>query len=239
MGYFRSHKPDGLLALGGLTAALYALLLLGLPLLLVRPQLEARALYALANSAALASAAALLCVPPAALIGYVALNSRRSLLFTLVAFSTAVPHTAVGALIFPLVRGLGLIDTAPAALLAMWVVSLPLAVATVRGAYLSLGPGLELLLRPLGLGRLPILLMYARAASKGLLLAALVAWLRAFSELGALLLVAFRPLTAGIYVYEAFLTSGLAPVIGASLLMAGMGIALSSALLLLEGWVAR
>jgi len=227
-------KANAALLLGIAASGGYASALLILPLLLVRASFTSTALIAILNSSLFALAATALCLLPAALIAYVTMNARSSLLFPLVSFSTAVPHTALGVMLLPLVRALGIIDTAPAVVLAMFTVSLPLATATLRSAFLAMGPGLEHMLRPLGLGRLSIFLMYVRGAPLGLLLAALIAWLRAFSELGALLLIAFRPLTAGIYVYEAFYEVGLGPVLGASLLMGAMGLLLASSLLLLE-----
>jgi molybdate/tungstate transport system permease protein len=232
-------KGDAVLLLGAAVAAAYASLLLILPLLLVGPTIGVEALRAILNSALFALASAALCLLPAALVAYATMNAKGSPLFPLVSFSTAVPHTALGALLLPLAKALGIIDTGAAVLLAMFTVSLPLATVTLRSTFLALGPGLEQMLKPLGLGRLSVFAMYLRAAPSGLLLAALVAWLRAFSELGALLLIAFRPITAGIYVYEAFYAMGLGPVVGASLLMGGMGLLLASSLLLFEQRFAR
>lgn len=212
----------------------YATILIISPIILVKPSFQREALDSIFNSALFSSIATLVCLPIASLLAYFTLSSRNYVFFPLVTFSTAIPHTAIGALLLPLFKELGIIDTGIAIIIAMLIVSLPLATATLRTAYSSLGEGLEVFLKPLGIGKFGIFMMYLRGASKALIIASMIAWLRAFSELGAFLLIAFRPLTAGIYVYETFLAYGIAPVIGASLLMAILAILFSYILLLFE-----
>lgn len=180
---------------------------------------------ALLNTAVASTASTLLAVPVAVLLAQGSLSGPGRLTVPLVTATVSVPHTAIGVLLAPLVFGAGIADTLPATLLAMSVVSLPIGFTVVRGALASLGPGYFEFLRGMGLSGLRLVAMASRSVRTALLLALLLSWFRAFSELGALLIVARRPLTVGVYVYEFFLSRGTEPVVGASVALLLLAVA--------------
>ena len=176
------------------------------------------------NTVLYASVATILCIPAAALLGYGATRLRLRFAYALILFSTAIPHTAIGVLLAPLMSSLGLFDTPGAVVFSMWIVSLPYATAIVRASLEGLGREFEEYLRCMGVGGFRLLYLHAKAASYGFAAAAMLAWLRAFSELGVLLLIAPRPITVGIQIYEIFLKYGAETVTTASLLLVPVGV---------------
>mgnify|MGYP001773793260 CR=1 FL=1 len=62
----------------------------------------------------------------------------------------------------------------------------------------------------------------------------LLMWLRAFSELGALLIVGNRPPTVGVYMFELFQSSGAETSVPYALIVATIGIAFSGLLYIIS-----
>lgn len=149
-------------------------------------------------------------------------------------FSTAIPHTAVGLLLLPLISSLGIVDTAPAVIISMIVVSTPIGVGTLSSVFSSMGKSLDEYLQPLGIGELHIVLLHVRGALAGVFTAAILIWLRGFSELGALLIVANRPVTVGIYLFELFNRGGAALSVLYAVVVALIGLSFSVLLHLLS-----
>ncbi|MCS7142188.1 MAG: ABC transporter permease subunit [Aigarchaeota archaeon] len=210
-------------------AALIVLPVINTPLMIFQDD----AIAAIVNSALTSTVAALIATPVGSVLAYFTMNGSRRFLTPLIMFPIAIPHTAIGVLLLPLVRGLGAIDTWIAIVLAMLIVSTPLSFATVRGALKSMGPELNEFLRPLGVKEYWVYWFYTRSSLQSHVLGLLLAWLRSFSELGAFLIIAHRPVTAGIYIYESFLMGGLAYTIGASLLLVGIAVIFATLLVLI------
>ncbi|MEM1638141.1 MAG: ABC transporter permease [Pyrobaculum sp.] len=139
-----------------------------------------------------------------------------------------VPHTIVGIMVVlafaayglgPAFSALGLkvIDALPGAIIAVSYLSATYAVRTIESAIRMLDPELENVARSLGAGPLRafaavVLPNIKRAVANG----ALLAWARAVSESGALLVVAYYVIwgrasiyPAPIYIYQAYIGLGL------------------------------
>jgi ABC-type sulfate transport system permease component len=186
---------------------------------------------ALMNTATAATLSTLMVLSVAALTAQGSLSGLGKVAVPLVTATASMPHTAVGVLLAPLVFGLGISDTTVAIVLAMTVISLPIGFTVIRGAIASLGQGYFEFLRSMGLSGPRMTAMTLRSVRTAVILAFLLSWFRAFSEVGALLIVARRPLTVGVYIYEFFLSRGTEYVVGGALvlvllsLMVGLSIA--------------
>ncbi|MCS7095408.1 MAG: hypothetical protein NZ988_06365 [Thaumarchaeota archaeon] len=224
---------DRLQAFCLLIALAYFSLLTVPALIAYPPSLEVAFLDALLNTALLSTLATSVSVPVGTVMAYGALPRSWRLTAPLVTFTVSVPHTAIGVLLAPSVFGAGLADTAAAITLAMVVVSLPMSFSVLRGAFASLGVGYVEFLRGIGVRGLGVALMMLRSTRTALISASLLTWFRCFSELGAFLILAQRPLTVGVYVYEEFLKRGAGPVIGASLALLAVALLVA---FLLERW---
>lgn len=216
-------RQQPLIYVAAVSVVFYLSLILIAPITSSTLHVSSEFLIAMINTSLLSTIATAASVPVASILAYVTMNGRGSFLLPLITYTTAIPHTAVGVLLLPAFRTLGILDTWMAIVVAMWIVSTPLALATIRGAMRSTGREMYEFLKPLGLGDLTIYWFYVRSTIASHYMAILLSWLRSFSELGAFLIVAHRPLTMGIFIYESFLVSGAAPTIGTSLLLAALG----------------
>lgn len=216
----------------GVSLAYFSLLTVP-ALLTYRPEFEPTFLEALVNTALLATVSTSVSVPLGVVLAYGTLPAPWRLIAPVVTFTVSVPHTAIGVLLAPAVFGAGLADTATAVALAMIVVSTPMSFSVLRGAFASLGSGYVEFLRAMGMRGLGVAAMMLRSTRTALVSASVLTWFRSFSELGALLILAHRPLTVGVYVYEEFLRRGAGPVIGASLVLALVALAVA---IVLERW---
>ncbi len=220
------------LQLYSLSFAMFYLCFLTIPSIL-RYQLflTAEFLGALVNTAIASTVSTLIVLPAASLMAQGSLSGLGRATVPLVTATASVPHTAIGVLLGPMVFGTGISDTMVAVVLAMTVVSLPIGFTVIRSATASLGQGHFEFLRSMGLSGLRIAALTIRSVRRAVLLAFLLSWFRAFSELGALLIIARRPLTIGVYIYEFFLSRGTEFVVGGALallllsLLVGFGIA--------------
>jgi len=150
------------------------------------------------------------------------------------AISTAplfIPHTAIGALLAssfsplnPIGLNLALYETPLAIYLAMTLVSLPIARGSLATAMTQLDPDFEVVMRSLGASRIYYLFfILPRALISSMIITLILSWARAFSEAGSLLVLARRPLTVGVYIFEAFTLYGVTGVYFASLLSLAIG----------------
>lgn len=200
-------------------------------------------LSALATTAAASSIASLL----GALSGFVvAFEARRnavlSALSPLMLSIAVVPPTALGVLLLAslgALRALGagaaadaLINTFAGVVLAMYFVAASTSYSVVEGALRS--GELEAFLRSLGLSELQQMALTLASLKRTLLVAYATSWLRGFGELGALLIIAQTPVTAALYIYNAWQIYGVGPAASASLALMAFGSA--SAYLLLRRW---
>ena len=141
-----------------------------------------------------------------------------------------VPHPVAGialllflgrrSLVGGALAGLGLeVVNHPAGIVAaMAFVSLPILVSGAREAFAAIDPRLERVARSLGdtpfaaFGRVTLPL-----AGRGILAATLLAWARAVSEFGAVVVLTYNPKVASVLIFDRFTTDGLAGALPAAL----------------------
>lgn len=188
----------------------------------------------LLNSVLYSTVATFIVLPVAMLLAFYI--SRRSMggIMPLLTFSTAIPHTAVGLLLLPLFTRAGIVDTAPAVVVSMVVVSLPIGIGTLVATFTSTQRSLDEVLQPLGLDDFQILWFHVRTSAMGVLTSFLLTWLRSFSELGAFLIVANRPTTVGIHLLELFHKGGAAASVPYAVLLGFIGLLFSTTLFLIS-----
>lgn len=211
-------------------------LVLSLPSLVVYGVVQAPGfLEALATTAAYSTIATLIVLPLSTLLGYaLSFKDKAKYMEPLILFSTAIPHTAIGILLSPLIYGLRIADTGVAIIVGMVIVSTPIAMGVLRTSFSSQGTELQEYLRAMGVNGRTILWIYFRSSPVGILVASLLGWFRSFSELGAFLIIAQRPKTVGIYLYEEFLRMGPQVVASASLLLLGIALTVAFIVVVME-----
>jgi len=184
-------------------------------------------LTSLVNTIVSASIASALVFPFAVLLGFYVSRRGLGILLPFMMFTTAIPHTAIGLLLLPLFTALNLVDTSMAVVLTMSAVSLPLGVSTISSGFSTALRSLDEFLTSMGIGESRNILIHLRAAKTVAAISLLLMWLRAFSELGALLIVANRPVTVGVYLFELFNRGGAAFAVPYSLVVALIGLSFS------------
>ena len=183
---------------------------------------EKEVLFALLNSflCALAAAAiaALLGLPLAYILATRRIPLKR-LVEALVDLPLAVPHSVAGiALLWTLGKpGLGgllgwdFVGTYPAIIAAMLFVSLPYAVNGAREGFELVNPRLGQVARVLGASEWRVFVgVYLPIARRAVLAGLLLTWARAVSEFGAVIILAYHPMTAPVLIWHRFETGGLA-----------------------------
>jgi molybdate/tungstate transport system permease protein len=175
----------------------------------------------LQDAAITAAIATLLGVPLAYLLAFRRIPAA-GLVQALVDLPLAVPHTVAGiALLFLLGRtgwvgapagrlGLSFYGSQAGIVAAMLFVSAPFAVNSARIAFEAIDPDLERAARSLGASRAHafwrvILPLAARGVATG----AVLVYARAIAEFGAVVILAYYPVTAPVEIYNLFLRSGL------------------------------
>ncbi|MEM1949670.1 MAG: ABC transporter permease subunit [Nitrososphaerota archaeon] len=221
-------KARVLKALALSTAVFYVAFLLGPGFLYQTLTFPPDPYTSLANTVITASAATVAAFPIAVLLAFYAMKRGLKGLMPLITFSTAIPHTAVGLLLLPLFSRLGIVDTAIAVVISMMVVSLPIGVGSLASVFSGGQKSLDEFLQPLGLNDLHIIWLHTRAEVFGVATSIILMWLRCFSELGALLIVANRPATVGVYLFELFNREGAAASVPYALIVAFIGLAFST-----------
>ncbi|MEM4298112.1 MAG: hypothetical protein QW815_07080 [Nitrososphaerota archaeon] len=226
---------DRILLLAVIVSVAY-FLLLSLPAVIVFGTAPSPSFFwIIASTATYATASSLIVLPVSFILGFaLAFRPTGSYITPLILFSTAIPHTAIGVLLAPTVFSLKITDTGAAIVLGMFVVSLPIGVGVMRASFAAQGVELEEFLRSMGVRGLRLQWFYLRASPASVLLAALLSWFRAFSELGVFLIVAQRPQTVGIYIFEEFLKSGPTSVVSASQVLLAVAIVLTLVMVVLE-----
>ena len=170
--------------------------------------------YALARSRGwLASAVTLLVALPLAL---------PPLMSGVLLLDTVGPNTPLGRLF-----GGGLTDTAAGIVLAQTFVAAPFLVIAARAAFAGADPELEDVARTLGLRPVSRFLRVATVAAwPGIQAGLLLAWLRAFGEFGATVILAYHPYSLPVFTFVQFGSTGVpgttlpvAAALGAALLL--------------------
>ncbi len=178
--------------------------------------------HACAISLASASVATLLTALCGIPLGFLLARVRgraMGLLGFLVQLPLALPPLASGVLLLFLLgydAPLGrlahgaLTDSFLGIVLAEAFVSAPFVIIAARSAFEAIDPAIEDVAATLGRGPLAVFLYASLPAARPALLAGLLlAWLRAFGEFGATVMVAYHPYSLPVYTYVAFGDQGL------------------------------
>jgi len=158
------------------------------------------------------------------------LNFRgKSLIESIVDIPLLTPHIVAGIMILAAFgrRGLlgvltfgGVEDTFIGIIIVMIFVSTPLMIDTIKTGIYLIDERLEHIARSLGADRLKVFKDIILPLSKDSILAGyILAWARAVSEVGALLIVAYYPKTVNIVIYEWFTTYGLKYAVALSIVL--------------------
>ncbi len=166
----------------------------------------------------------------------------RSVVEPILAIPVLLPHTAAGIAVLTFFRPgspLGpvlplLLDKPLGIIAAQTFVSAPLLVFSARAAFDEVPIELELAARSLGASRTRTFFSISLPlAREGIIAGYLLAWARALSEFGAVIIIAYHPETAPVLVYRRFLALGLRgsqPVVALLIMMTACLLALTSAL---------
>lgn len=178
--------------------------------------------FSLAGAALATLAAGIAGVPLAWLLARSAFPGR-SIVSAIVDLPLAVPHTVAGiALLLAFGRrgvlggpaasllGLHFWGTLAGVVAAMLFVSFPYTVNAARLGFQAIDPRWEKVARTLGMGSWRILLRITLPlAARGVMTGLTLTFARSLSEFGAVVILAYYPMTAPVRIYELFLTSGL------------------------------
>jgi len=146
----------------------------------------------------------------------------KQLVESVVDLPMVIPHTVAGiALLIVFGRhgslgeplgllGINFVDAFPGIVIAMLFVSVPFVVNQVREGFEAINPRLEKVAMSLGASRLRVFLTISLPLIKrNLISGGLMAWARSISEFGAVVIIAYFPYTAPVYIYEVFNAYGL------------------------------
>lgn len=128
-----------------------------------------------------------------------------------------IPHNAAGLALLSVlaptspiggafrVFGVGFIDTVAGIVVAMAFVSAPFQIRSAQEAFASVGSAMEKAARSLGASHFQVFRHVTfPLALKGILTGCLLTWARAVSEFGAVVILAYFPKTAPVYLYDVF-----------------------------------
>lgn len=133
-----------------------------------------------------------------------------------------IPHNAAGISLLTLLGpkallgiwfssfGINFVDTLFGVVAAMSFVSAPFMIRSAEDAFKSVDPKLEKIARSLGASSFKAFMHITFPLSlRGILTGCLLSWARGISEFGAVIILAYYPKTAAVYLYEVFETQGL------------------------------
>ncbi|BAJ50748.1 sulfate ABC transporter permease [Candidatus Caldarchaeum subterraneum] len=215
-------------------AIMYVAVLFLPPLLYQRLTLPPDPYTSIVNTALAASIASLLAFPLAVLLGFYVSARGLAVVLPFLMFATAIPHTAIGLMVLPLFLALNIVDTWLAVIITMMIVSLPLGVGSVASGLSATVKALDEFLSVLGVGELRNIWIHMRAMGLGWAVSFMLMWLRAFSELGALLIVSYTPSTVGVYMFELFQTGGAEVAVPYAVIVAALGMVFSGLLYIIS-----
>jgi len=242
--------PGPVVALAGVSVALLAAPVLSAliscpPGALLSALGDPEVLSAIGLSFATATATTLVSLALGVPLAYALARSGRRIracVEALLAIPVLLPHTAAGIAVLSLfgpwspLRPLSrlLLDTPLGIVAAQTFVSGPLLVLSARAAFDDVPVELELAARSLGASRLRAFLWVSLPMARaGILAGALLTWARALSEFGAVVVLAYYPMTAPVLVYHRFVARGLRgsqPVVAILIILTAAILAILTAL---------
>lgn len=169
----------------------------------------------------------------------------RSLLLGVIDLPIIIPHSAAGLAVLALVgrhstfgklTGLSLVGTTAGIATAMAFVSLPFLVNAAREAFDAVPERLERVARTLGAS--PARLFFTVSlpmAWRGILTGLVMMGARGISEFGAVIIIAYHPMTAPILLYQRFTDFGLAHARAVAVLLILICVAIFAGLRLVAG----
>jgi molybdate/tungstate transport system permease protein len=160
----------------------------------------------------------------------------KNVLDSLMDMPILIPHNTAGIALLTIlgpsypfgaafsILGINFVDTVWGIVVAMAFVSAPFMVRSAQEAFMSIDPSMEKAGRSLGATRFKVFAhVTLPLASRGILTGCLLTWARAVSEFGAVVLIAYFPKTAPVYLYDVFVSQGLSaalPINGLLILLA-------------------
>ena len=200
---------------------------------LVAAQAEVRsAIWLSLESAALTALVAVILGTPLAALLARSRSRFKAVIEALVDLPLAVPHTVAGIALLLVLSRKGLIGAATAPLglqfwgteagivAAMLFVSVPFMVNSARLGFESVDPQLEKAARTLGDSPFAVLWrIKLPLALRGIVTGAILTYARAISEIGAVMILAYYPMTAPVKIYDLFLQTGLQQSSAAAVLL--------------------
>ncbi len=188
----------------------------------------------------------LLGVPLAYLLARRSFRGRR-LVEAIVDLPVVIPHPVAGiALLLYLGRhsavggafariGVEFVSHVPGIVAGMLFVSVPILVSGAREAFRGVDPRLERVARTLGDSpAVAFRRVTLPLAGRGILAASVLAWARAVSEFGAIVILTYNPQVASILIYDRFTTIGLPAAVPAALLLLAVALAVFVVIRLLQ-----
>ncbi len=168
----------------------------------------------------------------------------RSVLLVIIDLPIIIPHSVAGIALLTMIgrrsllgrlTGGGLVGTAAGVSVAMAFVSIPFLVNAAREAFLAVPVKLEKAARTLGAspGRV-FFTISLPLAWRGILSGMILMWARGISEFGAVVIIAYHPMTTPVLVFQRFNDFGLASARSAAVLLIGICVAIFLALRLIS-----
>ena len=167
----------------------------------------------------------------------------RSLLVAVLDLPIVIPHSAAGIALLTVVgrqsllgrlSGGGLVGTASGIAVAMAFVSLPFLINAAHEAFAAVPERLERAARTLGASPTRVFFTISLPmAWRGVLAGVILMWARGISEFGAVIIIAYHPMTTPVLVFQRFNDYGLAYARSASVLLIGICMAIFVVLRLL------
>ena len=153
----------------------------------------------------------------------------RAALLAVVDLPIIIPHSAAGLALLTVIgrhttigrlTGGGLVGTAAGIAVAMAFVSLPFLVGAAREAFLAVPERLENAARTLGASPARVFFTISLPmAWRGILSGMILMWARGISEFGAVVMIAYHPMTTPVLVFQRFNDYGLAASRSAAVLL--------------------
>jgi molybdate/tungstate transport system permease protein len=160
----------------------------------------------------------------------------KKLIDSLIDLPILIPHNAAGIALIAIFSsgsliggifsqfGVHFVDTIFGVVVAMAFVSAPFMIRSAQEAFMSIDPKMEYVARSLGASRFSVFTeVILPSALKGILTGCILTWARAISEFGAVVMLAYYPMTAPVYLDYVYTTENLQaalPITGLLLILA-------------------
>jgi molybdate/tungstate transport system permease protein len=160
----------------------------------------------------------------------------KKLMDSLIDLPILIPHNAAGIALIAIFSsgslvggifgqfGVHFVDTILGVVVAMAFVSAPFMIRSAQEAFTSIDPKMEYVARSLGASRFNVFKdVILPSALKGILTGCILTWARAVSEFGAVVTLAYYPMTAPVYLDYVYASEGLQaalPITGLLLILA-------------------